>query len=131
MNVPRPNRASTPRRTLASDGSPPSSASEPPAGGRLRGKRITLGVTGSVAAYKAVVLLRALQREGAEVEIVLTESAAKFVGPATFAGLTGRPPHTSMFSERAAGELHVTLARDSDLILIAPATADLLARSRS
>src|SRR6478752_7082801 len=127
MNVPRPNRSMTPRRMLANDGSPPSSA-ELSAAGRLRGKRITLCVTGSVAAYKAVVLLRALKQEGAEVEVVLTESGAQFVGAATFAGLTGRAPHTSMFGEGVAGELHVSLGRSSDLILIAPATADSLAR---
>jgi phosphopantothenoylcysteine decarboxylase/phosphopantothenate--cysteine ligase len=109
------------------EGAPPASA-ELPAGGRLRGKRITLCVTGSVAAYKAVLLLRALKQEGAEVEVVLTESGAKFVGAATFAGLTGRAPHTSMFAEGMSGELHVSLARGSDLILIAPASADALAR---
>jgi phosphopantothenoylcysteine decarboxylase / phosphopantothenate---cysteine ligase len=97
-------------------------------GGRLRGQRITLCVTGSVAAYKAVLLLRALKQEGAELEVVLTQSGAKFVGAATFAGLTGRAPHTSMFEGDLTGELHVELARRSDLILIAPATADVLAR---
>jgi phosphopantothenoylcysteine decarboxylase/phosphopantothenate--cysteine ligase len=96
--------------------------------GRLRGKRITLCVTGSVAAYKAVLLLRALKQEGAEVEVVLTHSATKFVGAATFAGLTGRAVHTSMFEGGATGELHVELSRKSDLIVIAPATADVLSR---
>jgi phosphopantothenoylcysteine decarboxylase/phosphopantothenate--cysteine ligase len=96
--------------------------------GRLRGKRITLCVTGSVAAYKAVLLLRALKQEGAEVEVVLTRSGAEFVGAATFAGLTGRAPRTSMFGADVAGEAHVTLAQQSDLLLIAPATADVLAR---
>jgi phosphopantothenoylcysteine decarboxylase/phosphopantothenate--cysteine ligase len=97
-------------------------------GGRLRGKRVTLCVTGSVAAYKSVLLLRALKQEGAEVEVVLSSGGAKFVGAATFAGLTGKPPHTSMFDDQVAGELHVELARRSDLLLIAPATADVLAR---
>ena len=97
-------------------------------GGRLSGKRITLCVTGSVAAYKAVLLLRALKQEGAELELVLTQGGAKFVGAATFAGLTGRAPHTAMFTDDLAGELHVELARKSDLIVIAPATADVLAR---
>ena len=96
--------------------------------GRLSGKRITLCVTGSVAAYKAVLLLRALKQEGAELEVVLTRSGAEFVGAATFAGLTGKAPHTGMFGDAAAGELHVELARQSDLLLIAPATADVLAR---
>jgi phosphopantothenoylcysteine decarboxylase / phosphopantothenate---cysteine ligase len=96
--------------------------------GRLRGKRITLCVSGSVAAYKAVLLLRLLKQEGAELEVVLTRGATEFVGPATFSGLLGRAPHTSMFAEGVAGELHVELARRSDLLLVAPATADCLAR---
>jgi phosphopantothenoylcysteine decarboxylase/phosphopantothenate--cysteine ligase len=96
--------------------------------GRLSGKRITLCVTGSVAAYKAVLLLRALKQEGAELEVVLTRSGAEFIGAATFAGLTGRAPHQSMFTPDTAGELHVELAQRSDLLLIAPATADVLAR---
>jgi phosphopantothenoylcysteine decarboxylase/phosphopantothenate--cysteine ligase len=94
----------------------------------LRGQRVTLCVTGSVAAYKAVLLLRALKQEGAELEVILTHSAEKFVGAATFAGLTGRAPHTSMFETGSAGELHVELAKRSGLLLIAPATADILAR---
>lgn len=94
----------------------------------LRGKRVTLGVTGSIAAYKAVLLYRLLAQAGAEVEVVLTRSARKFVGTATFAGLCGRPPHVSMAGNGMAGELHVELAKRSDLILIAPATADSLAR---
>ena len=102
--------------------------SKPPRGGRLAGKRITLCVTGSVAAYKSVLLLRALAHEGAELEVVLTRGGAEFVGAATFAGLTGKPVHTSMFDTGAAGELHVELAARSDLLLIAPATADVLAR---
>jgi phosphopantothenoylcysteine decarboxylase/phosphopantothenate--cysteine ligase len=103
-------------------------ATEGAARGRLRGKRVTLCVTGSVAAYKAVLLLRALRQEGAELEVVLTRGGAEFVGAATFAGLTGRAPHTTMFDPTLAGELHVELARRSDLLLIAPATADVLAR---
>jgi phosphopantothenoylcysteine decarboxylase / phosphopantothenate---cysteine ligase len=109
----------------AADGESPG---EPAESGRLRGKRITLCVTGSVAAYKAVLLLRALRQEGAEVEVVLTRGGAEFVGAATFAGLTGRPPHTSMFGPDIAGETHVALAQQTDLLLIAPATADVLAR---
>lgn len=96
--------------------------------GRLAGKRITLCVTGSVAAYKAVLLLRALKQEGAELEVVLTRGGAEFVGAATFAGLIGKPVHTSMFDATLAGELHVELAKATDLLLIAPATADVLAR---
>lgn len=96
--------------------------------GRLHGRRVTLCVTGSIAAYKAVLLLRALQQAGAELEVVLSRGGAKFVGPATFAGLTGRQPHSSLFGPSGGGELHVELARRSDLVLIVPATADVLAR---
>ena len=125
MNEPRPPKAGSTRRSKAES----SHLAEPEAAaGRLRGQRITLCVTGSVAAYKAVLLLRLLKQEGAEVEVVLTHSGAKFVGPATFAGLSGRSPHGSMFEEGAAGELHVELAQQSDLLVIAPATADVLAR---
>lgn len=125
MNEPRrPKPASAPRATRDTLDTP----SEPPRVGRLAGKRIALCVTGSVAAYKAVLLLRALQQEGAELEVVLTHGATQFVGSATFAGLTGSAPHTSMFGADAAGELHVQLAKRSDLLLIAPATADVLAR---
>lgn len=96
--------------------------------GQLSGKRIVLGVTGSVAAYKAVLLLRELLREGATLEVVLTRGALAFVGRDTFSALTGKLVHDEMFGAGIAGELHVELARRADLLLIAPATADLLAR---
>jgi phosphopantothenoylcysteine decarboxylase/phosphopantothenate--cysteine ligase len=118
----RPSAARKPKPPL------PEPALEAALGGRLRGKRITLCVTGSVAAYKAVLLLRLLQQEGADLEVVLTESATEFVGVATFAGLLGRAPHLKMFAEGMTGELHVELARRSDLVLVAPAGADSLAR---
>ncbi|HVJ15932.1 MAG TPA: bifunctional phosphopantothenoylcysteine decarboxylase/phosphopantothenate--cysteine ligase CoaBC [Polyangiaceae bacterium] len=105
-----------------------SPTTEPPLPGRLAGRRVTLCVSGSIAAYKAVLLLRLLLKQGAEVEVVLTESAQQFVGAATFAGLTGKPVHQSMFASGIAGELHVELAARSDLVLIVPATADTLAR---
>jgi phosphopantothenoylcysteine decarboxylase / phosphopantothenate---cysteine ligase len=125
MTEPRPPKPTLPRRTKASGSQPPQESSN---AGRLRGKRITLCVTGSVAAYKAVLLLRALKQEGAELEIILSKGGAEFVGAATFAGLTGRAPHTAMFAEHPGGELHVELAQKSDLLLVAPATADVLAR---
>jgi len=94
--------------------------------GPLVRRQITLCVSGSIAAYKAVLVARALLRGGAIVQPVMTRSARRFVGAATLAGLTGRPVHVDMF--RAPGELHVELARGSDLIAVVPATADLLAR---
>jgi phosphopantothenoylcysteine decarboxylase/phosphopantothenate--cysteine ligase len=83
-------------------------------------------VSGSIAAYKAVLVVRALLKAGAVVQPVMTRSARRFVGAATLSGLTGRPVYDDMFA--APGELHVTLSRDSDLIVVVPATADLLAR---
>ena len=87
-----------------------------------------LGVSGSVAAYKAAVVARLLIRQGAKVEVMLTRSAEHFVGASTFAGITGRPAVSDMFSPSIGGELHVDLARASELILLVPATADLIAR---
>jgi phosphopantothenoylcysteine decarboxylase / phosphopantothenate---cysteine ligase len=94
--------------------------------GPLVRRQITICVSGSIAAYKAILVVRALLRAGAIVQPVLTRSARRFVGEATLSGLTGRPVDSDMFA--APGELHVTLGRDSDLIAVVPATADLLAR---
>ena len=87
-----------------------------------------LGVTGSIAAYKAVALLRTLRREGAVVDVVMTHSAMKFVTPLTFEVLSGRPVSTDMFE--AHQELkHLSLPEEADAIVIAPATANCLARA--
>lgn len=94
----------------------------------LREKLIILGVTGSIAAYKAAILARMLIKAGAVVQVLLTERAKEFVGCATFAGISARPPASSMFDPSAGGESHVSLTARADLIVIAPATADLLAR---
>jgi phosphopantothenoylcysteine decarboxylase/phosphopantothenate--cysteine ligase len=85
-----------------------------------------LCVTGSVAAYKAAVLLRLLRKEGARVVPVMTASAAKFLGASTLSGLSGEDVITDMFV--GAGEVHVTLGAMADAVVIAPATADVLAR---
>ena len=93
----------------------------------LRGRRVLLGVTGGIAAYKAASLARELQRAGAEVTAVLTASATRFIGADTFAGLTGQPAYTSLWE--APGEvLHVRLAQTHDLAVIAPATGNLIAK---
>lgn len=97
-------------------------------GAGLVARRIVLGVSGSIAVYKACELARLLVKRGAEVQVVMTHSAREFVGPATFAGITRRPVCVEMFGESALGETHVSLTSSSDLIVIAPATADLLAR---
>jgi phosphopantothenoylcysteine decarboxylase/phosphopantothenate--cysteine ligase len=94
----------------------------------LTGKTIVLGVTGSIAAFKAAILARLLVKEGAEVEVVLTKRGQAFVGAATFAGLTSHPASSDMFDPRSAGETHVSLTARADLIVIAPATADVIAR---
>jgi phosphopantothenoylcysteine decarboxylase/phosphopantothenate--cysteine ligase len=91
----------------------------------LTGRHIVLGVTGSIAAYKAAMLLRLLQKAGATVDVIVSETAKRFIGEATFRGL-GAEVHTDMWS--SPGELHVSLGERADAILIAPATADVLAR---
>jgi phosphopantothenoylcysteine decarboxylase/phosphopantothenate--cysteine ligase len=93
---------------------------------RVSRRRVLLGVTGSIAAYKAAELARLLTRRGFCVSAVLTEAAKKFVAPLTFEALTGNPVYSEMF---ASGEmLHIRLERENDLILVAPATADFIAK---
>ena len=89
---------------------------------------IVLAVSGSIAAYKAVEVARLLKKNGARVLPLLTRAAKEFVGPQTFSGITGEPVAEDMFDPAFAGEKHVDLGRKADLILIVPATADLLAR---
>lgn len=93
-----------------------------------RGRRIVLGVTGGIAAYKSVQIARDLTRLGAEVDVILTASAQKFVAPMSFQGLTGRPVLTELFSTEG-GALHVRLGREADVVCVAPGTADFLARA--
>jgi phosphopantothenoylcysteine decarboxylase/phosphopantothenate--cysteine ligase len=87
-----------------------------------------LAVSGSIAAYKAVEVARLLKKAGARVLPLLTRAAKEFVGPQTFSGITGEPVAEDMFDPDFAGEKHVDLGRKADLVLIVPATADLLAR---
>jgi phosphopantothenoylcysteine decarboxylase/phosphopantothenate--cysteine ligase len=93
----------------------------------VHGRRVLVGVTGGVAAYKAVYLTRLLTSAGADVTVVMTGSATRFVGPATFSALTGNPVHTSLW-ERREGVLHVSLAHETDVIVVAPATANVIAK---
>lgn len=97
-------------------------------GPTLIGKRIVLGVTGSIAAYKAVALLRSLIREGAVVQVVMTHSATKFVTPLTFEVLSGHPVSTDMFEAHHEMK-HLSLPAQADAIIIAPATAHCLAKA--
>lgn len=89
---------------------------------------IALCVTGSIAAYKAIELARLLVRSGAKVVPVMSASAARFVGPATFAGICGERVATDMWEASAAGEAHVELSSRADVVAIVPATADVLSR---
>lgn len=92
--------------------------------------RIVLGVSGGIAAYKAVLLLRRLREEGHQVDVVPTPAAENFIGRPTWEALSGRPVTTSVFS--AVDEVrHVRLGQEADLVVVAPATADLLARARA
>jgi len=89
-----------------------------------------LGVAGGIAAYKAAHLLRLLAESGHDVRVVPTESALNFVGSATWAALSGHPVHTTVW-EDVEGVEHVRLGKSADLVVVAPATADLLARAAS
>jgi phosphopantothenoylcysteine decarboxylase/phosphopantothenate--cysteine ligase len=90
----------------------------------LKGKKIVLCITGSIAAYKAVYLLRGLVKSGAEVQVLMTEAAKEFVTPLTFSSLSGKPVLSDFFSqESGAWNSHVELGIWADLFLVAPATA--------
>src|SRR5205807_3796412 len=96
--------------------------------------RITLGVTGGVAAYKAAELVRRLQQDGFTVQVVMTRGAREFITPLTFAALSGQKVITDLFAE-SGGEAnlesaieHIAVAQRTDLLLVAPATADILAK---
>lgn len=92
------------------------------------GRRILVGVTGGIASYKTTWLVRLLHKAGAEVDVVLTRSAREFVGAVTFEALTGRAVHTELVAPNHALD-HIKLAREAAAIVIAPATADFLARA--
>jgi phosphopantothenoylcysteine decarboxylase/phosphopantothenate--cysteine ligase len=100
---------------------------EPNAEGSLAGRRVLLGVTGGIAAYKAVLLVRLLMKAGAEVQVVMTQAATRFVGPDTFTALTGRSARSDVFDE-VEHVLHVRLAHEADVAVVAPATANVIAR---
>ncbi|HRE17521.1 MAG TPA: bifunctional phosphopantothenoylcysteine decarboxylase/phosphopantothenate--cysteine ligase CoaBC, partial [Rhodocyclaceae bacterium] len=95
----------------------------------LQGKRIVLGVTGGIAAYKAAELTRLLVKAGAEVHVAMTASATHFVGAVTFQALSGRPVFTDQWdASMPNGMAHIDLSRQADCILVAPASADFLAK---
>ena len=95
----------------------------------LAGKNVLLGVTGGIAAYKAPDLVRRLRERGAELRVVMTAGAGRFVTPMTFQAVSGHPVRSGLWDEAAEAAMgHIELARWADLVLVAPATADFLAR---
>ena len=94
---------------------------------RLAGRHVVLGVSGGIACYKSCVVARRLTEAGADVQVVMTAAAAEFVGPVTFEALTGHAPITSLWQPGRALD-HVRLGREAELLVVAPATAHLLAR---
>lgn len=92
------------------------------------GRRVVLGVSGGIASYKSCILARRLAEAGAQVDVVLTKGAGAFVGPVTFEALTGRPVLISLW-ESGRALAHVRLGQEADLIIVAPATAHLIARA--
>ena len=94
------------------------------------GRKILLGVAGGIAAYKSVQIARDLSQLGATVDVILTSAARSFVGPITFEAVIGRPVHSDLIAEGRALD-HIKLARNCDVVCVAPATADLLARAAS
>src|SRR5215470_14105554 len=98
----------------------------------MQGKRILLGVTGGIAAYKSPDLVRRLRERGAEVQVVMTKSAGEFITAMTFQAVSGRPVRTDLWDSAAEAAMgHIELARWADLVIVAPATADFLARLAS
>jgi phosphopantothenoylcysteine decarboxylase/phosphopantothenate--cysteine ligase len=95
----------------------------------MSGKQVLLGVTGGIAAYKAAELTRLFVKAGADVRVVLTDAACRFVSPATFQALSSKPVYTDMWDPRVPDSMgHIELSRDRDLIVVAPASADFLAK---
>ncbi len=94
----------------------------------FQGRRVLLGVSGGIASYKTAGLARLLTTAGAEVDVVLTRAATEFIGAVTFEALTGRPVHIGLFTPGRTLD-HIKLARDADVVVVAPATADFMARA--
>src|SRR5678815_146773 len=95
----------------------------------MQGKRVLLGVTGGIAAYKSPDLVRRLREQGAEVQVVLTAGAREFVTPMTFQAVSGREVRSDLWDPEAEKAMsHIELARWADFVIIAPATADFIAR---
>ena len=94
----------------------------------LQGKQVLLGVTGGIAAYKAADLASRLVQAGAEVDVILTDCAQRFITPLTFEAIIHRNAYTSLWASRTREPQHISLAERVDLTVVAPATANLLAK---
>jgi phosphopantothenoylcysteine decarboxylase / phosphopantothenate---cysteine ligase len=95
----------------------------------LTGKRVLLGITGGIAAYKAAELVRLLTRAGVDVRVAMTEAATRFITPVTMQALSGQPVWTDLWDSRVADNMgHIEHSRDRDLIVVAPASADFMAK---
>ena len=95
---------------------------------QIKSKRIVLGLTGGIAAYKAAELARLLIKQGLEVQVAMSESACHFITPTTMQALSGKPVLTSQWDESDNGMAHINLSRSADAIVVAPATADFIAK---
>jgi len=95
----------------------------------FNGRKVLLGVTGGIAAYKAVELARLLIKRGADVKVIMTDAGRQFVTPLTFRTITGNPVATSLWSDPLSPLPHISLSEEADLIVVAPATANTIARS--
>ena len=97
--------------------------------GLLEGKKIILGITGSIAAYKAATLVSMLIKRKANVHVIMTQNATKFISPLTFETLSGNKVHTDTFDLSPDHKVHhITLVKDCDIFLIAPATANIIGK---
>ena len=98
----------------------------------LKGKKIVLGITGGIAAYKCAELIRLWMKEGAEVEVIMTSSAQQFITPLTMETITGRSVHTELFpKDKFSATLHIDLSDWADVVVITPATANIIAKIRA
>ena len=95
----------------------------------LTGRKITVGIAGGIAAYKTAELVSGLVKSGAKVRVVMTAAAQRFIAPLTFSALTGNSVHREMFDTQQGGVTHIELAQDADMLVIAPATANIIAKA--
>lgn len=95
----------------------------------MNGRELLIGVTGGIAVYKTAALVSQLVQAGAGVSVAMTESATRFVGTTTFSALTGRPVATGVFDDRQPVGAHIMMAENAELLCVAPATANFLAKA--